>query len=1100
MSRNNSNFNLRGFDVVNTSSTEGIRYPTPINLNVLWSFGFLLLIYLLIQIVTGILLAIHYVPTVEGAFGSVTHIMYEVQNGSFIRYMHSNGASMFLLCVYIHISKAIYYFSYLPPRVAVWVTGVILFLLICATAFTGYVLPWGQMSLWGATVIINFFTAIPVYGAAITKWIVGGHAIGTATLQRFFIFHVVTPFIILILSFVHIYLLHKVGSSNPTIFGEVEPIPFYPYFFLKDLQILSVSLMVYIFFVCYAPDVLGHPDNYIQANPLVTPKHIVPEWYFLPFYAILRSIPSKMGGVVAMLFSILVWFVIPFYKTSREKMMKSLPVYHIFVWFFFCDFLALGWIGAQPVAEPFIMLGQAFTIYYFLFFLIIIPFYPYIDTHFFAPILAFLRNLLTKAQLTDGYHVLNKENEEYHYIFYNYFFIKTVLRNFKETLNKFFKYLKLSKCEKFVTFFFDTFISLCFKYARYAVKREARSRRVPKLNFKMPTRLPYKPIQTYGGFSKMTSVERAKACPSLNRRVPFEVKKQSNILPFFVSITVIQEYVSYDYLLVPEIIIFVTAFFLLLWSYIHPRSFWYSSILKINNGILLSIFFFFLAFLSRLFINFPLLTFKEHAVEQNVFIETVYFLNSLMQSSFMEGFFEASVQIFLYFLSFLFLIIVVQSPQGNHYYCSSAQKFSTFYFLFSLSTIGLSLLLPAKHLVVVFLLIELISLSLILLMAQTLYRSVQMTPVFFYFFVSFLGTVFFLFFCLTYYALFDTYLLTEINITNLFNLFCKSSSFSSKTFLSTVCSLSLFFFFSVKLGLFPFAFWVRNVYANLPFIFLSYLIPVVKSIYWFFFTKCFMGVIPLLFQYQTSSLILLSILLIFSLIFSIFFLVRETLIKGVVAYLSIISNIFFLAPFCTLEYSSFFLLNVSWFFNIIYSLVSFYFIYFFTTISLVDNRVTKSNQPFGLSSNSSYLFLAEPTNKTNTMRVVELSYITDLYLISTTSLQCKLIFSILLISVMALPPFPIFFAKLWIFLILFYTKSYYMLFLICLSSIVSAFYYIRLAKVSFFDKNKIFFFNINILEHNKRFNLVFFFLTVIVFLVYFGPMLFPFISIFLGMV
>lgn len=1069
MMKNNSNFHLRGFDTSNIIASEAMRYPTPSNLNLLWSFGFLMLVYLLIQIITGILLAIHYVPTIAGAYDSVNHIMYEVHNGSIIRYMHSNGASMFLLCVYIHISKAIYYFSYLPPRVAVWVTGVVLFLLICATAFTGYVLPWGQMSLWGATVIINFFTAIPIYGAAITKWIIGGHAIATATLQRFFIFHVITPFIILILSGVHIYLLHKVGSSNPTIFGESEPIPFYPYFFLKDLQVLSVSLIVYVLFVCYAPDILGHPDNYIQANALVTPKHIVPEWYFLPFYAILRSIPSKMGGVLAMLFSILVWFVIPFYKTSREKMMKSLPVYHIFVWFFFCDFLALGWIGSQPVDEPFIMLGQAFTIYYFVFFLIIIPFYPYIDTHFFAPILSFLRNLLTKKQLLVTFPVLNKCNVEDQYIFHNYFFIKTVLRNLKETLNKFLRFLKLSRCEKFVTFFFETIILICFKYASYAVKRASRSRRVLKLHFKIPTKLPYKPIQTYGGFSKMTSLEREKACPSLNRRVPFVARRAPGIFAFFNTITLVQEYVYCPFLHFPEYLFCITSLFLVLWVYINPRL----EIKKFTFYMYLS---FFLALGLRFYINAGLFQFVQ--ISETCYEETV-FVNGRTTMNFMQGFFEGAIQTFLYFLSTIFLMLFMTSDRAQTYYDNSVQKLAIFYLFFSLCTIGLSLLITCHHVIYAFGIFELVSFTLLFITSRFIKSSEQIGGVFMYFFMAMLGTLFFLIFALSYNLTFGTYVFIDKTITQLFIDAFDNTKNSLHRGTAIVALISLICFFAIKLGFFPFFFWVRAVYIKIPYIVLIYLNAIAKPIYFFVFLKFFKHLTPVVANFQNGVTFLLAILLVCSLFVSIVFLVRETRIKGVFSYLSVISNIFLLAPFCSLaSYSSFLMLNTVFFFVIFYSLITFYLLYVFTTISVVDSR----------------------RSKVHTVFFQEISYISDLVLVNQTSIPCKATFLILIFSAMALPPFPIFFAKIFLFILLFYLNAPIILALFFLSSIFSIFYYKRLIKIFVFDKNsRGLQVPLEIVEHDKYFHLFFFLTSIFIFVFFIAPMLFPFIGIFFGM-
>ena len=351
-----------------------INYPTPVNLNYMWSFGSTAGICLVIQIVTGIFLAMHYTPHIEYAFSSVEHIMRDVNNGWLIRYLHANGASMFFIVTYSHIFRGLYYGSYMNPRGPLWSSGVIIFLLMMATGFMGYVLPWGQMSFWGATVITNLFSAIPVVGGAIVEWLWGGFSVDNATLNRFFSLHYLMPFVIAGLVIVHLSLLHTTGSNNPLgINKNVDTVSFYPYFYVKDLLAFFVLLSMFSFFVFFYPNTLGHADNYIPANPLVTPAHIVPEWYFLPFYAILRSIPDKLGGVIAMVAAILVLLLLPVINTSEVRSSKFRPIYSIAYWFLVSDFLLLGWIGQKPVETPYIEVGQFATIFYFAFMLILIP-------------------------------------------------------------------------------------------------------------------------------------------------------------------------------------------------------------------------------------------------------------------------------------------------------------------------------------------------------------------------------------------------------------------------------------------------------------------------------------------------------------------------------------------------------------------------------------------------------------------------------------------------------------------------------------------------------------------------------------------------------
>jgi ubiquinol-cytochrome c reductase cytochrome b subunit len=351
-----------------------INYPTPINLNYMWSFGSVAGLCLVIQILTGIFLAMHYSSHVDYAFSSVEHIMRDVNNGWLIRYLHANGASMFFIVVYSHIFRGLYYGSYINPRGPLWNSGVIIFLLMMGTGFMGYVLPWGQMSFWGATVITNLASAVPFVGGAIVEWLWGGFSVDNATLNRFFSLHYLFPFLITGLVIVHLSLLHSAGSNNPLgINKNVDSISFYPYFYVKDLFSFLILVAFFSFFVFFFPNTLGHADNYIPANPLVTPAHIVPEWYFLPFYAILRAIPDKLGGVVAMVGAICVLLLLPIINTSEIRSSKFRPIYSIAYWFFVADFLILGWIGQQPVETPFLEVGQIATAFSFIFFFVLFP-------------------------------------------------------------------------------------------------------------------------------------------------------------------------------------------------------------------------------------------------------------------------------------------------------------------------------------------------------------------------------------------------------------------------------------------------------------------------------------------------------------------------------------------------------------------------------------------------------------------------------------------------------------------------------------------------------------------------------------------------------
>lgn len=351
-----------------------VFYPSPISLSYAWSFGSLAGITLVIQMISGIFLSMHYTANIDLAFSSVEYIMRDVPNGWLIRYIHANGASMFFMVVYAHICRGLYYGSYMAPRQLLWCSGVVILLLMMATAFTGYVLPWGQMSLWGATVITSMVTVIPVAGKAIVQWLWGGYTVANPTLNRFYSIHFVLPFLIAGMSLIHLALLHKVGSSSPIASDTgVDDVPFFPYMVSKDIFAFTVYLVVFGIFVFYFPNVLNHPDNCIPADPMRTPAHVVPEWYFLPYYAILRSIPTKGGGILSMFGSLLVLFIIPFINTSEVRNTTYRPLFKICFWLFIADFVILTWIGQKPVKDTFILVGQIATAYYFLFFLILIP-------------------------------------------------------------------------------------------------------------------------------------------------------------------------------------------------------------------------------------------------------------------------------------------------------------------------------------------------------------------------------------------------------------------------------------------------------------------------------------------------------------------------------------------------------------------------------------------------------------------------------------------------------------------------------------------------------------------------------------------------------
>jgi ubiquinol-cytochrome c reductase cytochrome b subunit len=359
------------------------EYPTPRNLNYWWNFGSLAGIVLVVMIVTGVVLAMHYTPHAALAFDSVERIMRDVNYGWLIRYIHMNGASMFFLIVYIHMFRGLYYGSYKYPRELLWILGVVILLLMIATAFMGYVLPWGQMSYWAATVITNLFSAIPIVGDKIVTLLWGGFTVGNPTLNRFFSLHYLLPFIIIAVVGLHLLALHQHGSNNPLGIdhrGPQDTIPFHPYYTVKDMFGLCVFLLFFSIFIFYIPNMLSSADNYIPANPMVTPNHIVPEWYLLPYYAILRSVPNKLFGVILSFGSILLLFLVPWLDTSRVRSARFRPVYKWVYWLLPIDVLALGYVGANPPAGSVVVIGQVATFYYFFHFLILMPLIGKLET------------------------------------------------------------------------------------------------------------------------------------------------------------------------------------------------------------------------------------------------------------------------------------------------------------------------------------------------------------------------------------------------------------------------------------------------------------------------------------------------------------------------------------------------------------------------------------------------------------------------------------------------------------------------------------------------------------------------------------------------
>ncbi len=371
-------FNSR-LPILSTLENTLKKHPYPKNLSYWWNFGSIAGIALLVQILSGLFLAMHYVPNTKLAFDSVEHIMRDVNYGWLIRYIHAVGASMFFVALYAHITRGLYYGSYRSPREVLWWVGIIIFLLTMATAFMGYVLPWGQMSFWGATVITNLFSAIPVVGESIVTWLWGGYSVDNPTLNRFFVLHFLMPFVIVGIVLLHLVALHQTGSNNPSgvpMKSKKDAIPFHPYFTVKDLVGFVAFFLVFGYFLFFYPNSLGHPDNYIPANPMVTPAHIVPEWYFLPFYAILRAVPDKLGGVLMMFGAIVLLFFLPYLDKSPVRSGAYRPLFKKFFYLFIVNFCLLGWLGKSPAEGWYILASRLSTLYYYAYFLLILPLLP----------------------------------------------------------------------------------------------------------------------------------------------------------------------------------------------------------------------------------------------------------------------------------------------------------------------------------------------------------------------------------------------------------------------------------------------------------------------------------------------------------------------------------------------------------------------------------------------------------------------------------------------------------------------------------------------------------------------------------------------------
>jgi ubiquinol-cytochrome c reductase cytochrome b subunit len=386
--------------IIRLAYDSAIDFPTPKNLNYWWTFGGILAVMLVVQIISGVVLAMHYTPHVDYAFKSVEHIMRDVNGGWMVRFVHANGASMFFMAVYVHIARGMYYGSYKAPREVLWILGCVIYLLMMATAFMGYVLPWGQMSYYGAVVITNFFSAIPVVGPAIHTWLLGGFAVDNPTLNRFFSLHYLLPFVIAGVVGLHIWALHVPGNNNPTgveVKSKADTVPFHPYYTVKDGFAIAVFFVLFAWFVFFAPEAMSHADNQIPANPLQTPAHIVPEWYFLPFYAMLRAVPDKLLGVITMFGSIAILFVLPWLDTSKVRSMRYRPTARWFFAFFVVATFILGWCGGKLPDDVVIPLGRdavtghatgvtvvwvsrILTLYYFAYFVVIMPLLGLIET------------------------------------------------------------------------------------------------------------------------------------------------------------------------------------------------------------------------------------------------------------------------------------------------------------------------------------------------------------------------------------------------------------------------------------------------------------------------------------------------------------------------------------------------------------------------------------------------------------------------------------------------------------------------------------------------------------------------------------------------